>query len=99
MIDKELTLNTADEESRIPENVFKEFSSVCGSKLKFDIQIKIEQGDASFSPINIQSKKEAQTHKGKKLGQSAEAKTGSKINKGGREGKTRRTLRKAPTID
>ena len=61
LIDKELTLNTADEESSIPENVFKEFSSVCGSKLKFDIQIKIEQGDASFSPINIQSKKEAQT--------------------------------------
>jgi len=56
---KELILNTGDDEGNIPENVFKEFSSICGLKLKADIEIKIEHGDISLSPINAQNKKEA----------------------------------------
>ena len=56
-----LTLNTNDEENTIPENVFKEFSLICKEKLKYDIEIKIEHGDASSSPINLHNKHEAES--------------------------------------
>ena len=56
-----LTLNTNDEENTIPENVFKEFSLICKEKLKYDVEIKIEHGDASSSPINLHNKHEAES--------------------------------------
>ena len=56
-----LTLHTNDEENTIPENVFKEFSLICKEKLKYDIEIKIEHGDASSSPINLHNKHEAES--------------------------------------
>ena len=56
-----LTLNTNDEENTIPENVFKEFSLICKEKLKYDVEIKIEHGDASSSPINLHNKQEAES--------------------------------------
>ena len=56
-----LTLHTNDEENTIPENVFKEFSLICKEKLKYDVEIKIEHGDASSSPINLHNKHEAES--------------------------------------
>ena len=56
-----LTLHTDDEENTIPENVFKEFSLICKEKLKYDVEIKIEHGDASSSPINLHNKQEAES--------------------------------------
>ena len=56
-----LTLHTDDEENTIPENVFKEFSLICKEKLKYDVEIKIEHGDASSSPINLHNKHEAES--------------------------------------
>ena len=56
-----LTLHTNDEENTIPENVFKEFSLICKEKLKYDVEIKIEHGDASSSPINLHNKQEAES--------------------------------------
>ena len=56
-----LTLHTNDEENTIPENVFKEFSLICNEKLKYDVEIKIEHGDASSSPINLHNKHEAES--------------------------------------
>ena len=56
-----LTLHTNDEENTIPENVFKEFSLICKEKLKYDVEIKIEHGDASSSPINLYNKHEAES--------------------------------------
>ena len=56
-----LTLHTNDEENTIPENVFKEFSLICKEKLKYDVEIKIEHGDASSSPINLHNKYEAES--------------------------------------
>ena len=56
-----LTLNTNDEENTIPENVFKEFSLICKEKLKYDVEIKIEHGDASSSPINLHNKHEVES--------------------------------------
>ena len=56
-----LTFHTNDEENTIPENVFKEFSLICKEKLKYDVEIKIEHGDASSSPINLHNKHEAES--------------------------------------
>ena len=56
-----LTLNTNDEENSIPENVFKEFNLICREKLECDIEIKIEHGDTSSSPINLKNKQQADT--------------------------------------
>ena len=56
-----LTLHTNDEENTIPENVFKEFSLICKEKLKYDVEIKIEHGDASSLPINLHTKHEAES--------------------------------------
>ncbi|MDB9899189.1 DNA polymerase III subunit gamma/tau [Gammaproteobacteria bacterium] len=56
-----LTLNTNDEENSIPENVFKEFNLICREKLESDIEIKIEHGDTSSSPINLKNKQQADT--------------------------------------
>lgn len=56
-----LTLHTNDEENTIPDNVFKEFSLICKEKLKYDVEIKIEHGDASSSPINLHNKHEAES--------------------------------------
>ena len=56
-----LILHTSDEENSIPENVFKEFSSICRLELKHDIEIKIENGNTSSSPINLHNKQEAET--------------------------------------
>ena len=56
-----LTLNTNDEENSIPENVFKEFNLICIEKLECDIEIKIEHGDTSSSPINLKNKQQADT--------------------------------------
>ena len=53
-----LILNTNDEENSIPENVFKEFNLICREKLECDIEIKIEHGDASSSPINLHNKQQ-----------------------------------------
>ena len=53
-----LILNTNDEENIIPENVFKEFNLICREKLECDIEIKIEHGDASSSPINLHNKQQ-----------------------------------------
>ena len=56
-----LTLHTNDEENTIPENVFKEFNLICKEKLKYDVEIKIEHGDVSSSPINLHNKHEAES--------------------------------------
>ena len=56
-----LTLNTNDEENSIPENVFKEFNLICREKLECDIEVKIEHGDTSSSPINLNNKQQAET--------------------------------------
>jgi len=56
-----LILNTNDEENSIPENVFKEFNLICREKLEYDIEIKIEHGDTSSSPINLNNKQQAET--------------------------------------
>ena len=56
-----LTLHTNDEENTIPENVFKEFNLICKEKLKYEVEIKIEHGDASSSPINLHNKHEAES--------------------------------------
>ena len=53
-----LILNSNDEENSIPENVFKEFNLICREKLECDIEIKIEHGDASSSPINLHNKQQ-----------------------------------------
>jgi len=58
-----LILNTNDEENSIPENVFKEFNLICREKLECDIEIKIEHGDTSSSPINLHNKQQADTQK------------------------------------
>jgi DNA polymerase-3 subunit gamma/tau len=56
-----LILHTNDEENTIPENVFKEFNLICKEKLKYDVEIKIEHGDVSSSPINLHNKHEAES--------------------------------------
>jgi len=40
---------------------FKEFNLICREKLECDIEIKIEHGDTSSSPINLKNKQQADT--------------------------------------
>ena len=54
-----ITLVQPEEESNIPENVFKEFQTVLNAYYGYEIEVEIKQGDNNNSPLNHKKKIES----------------------------------------
>jgi len=54
-----LILTGGDEENKIPNNIFSEFTSACMSRLGDSLSIRIDHGQANNSPLDMKDKEEA----------------------------------------